>query len=171
MKNKILFLSLALSITTIIFADDVKINVAVPVEKPTIVDTSVEANLPRTESDFAKYSGYWKKQPKEVLSAEIEKLQEYIILEGAKARKSKLEYEKACINYVPNNDSEKLAKLREKEKELDKELKSVRNEIRKEIVLSPDLKVLYEKNLRNDLNVRHARLALSSLLEIQKEEK
>lgn len=171
MKIKILFLSLVILGSTAVFAEEAKLNVAVPVETPSVDLNSVEANLPRTDADFIKYSEYWKKQTKEALAEEIEKLEKFITVEGANARKSRMEYEKACKNFVPQGDSEKLTALREKEKQLANELSKVRQEIRNEIMLSPEIKKMSEENLRDNLNVRHARLALKGLQEIQREEK
>lgn len=169
MKNLIFILVLFSSL--VLFSKEVKLNVAVPVETPSVDLNSVEANLPRTDADFIKYSEYWKKQTKEALAAEIEKLEKFITVEGANARKSRMEYEKACKNFVPQNPSEKLTVLREKEKQLSNELSKVRQEIRNEIMQSPEIKKISDENLRDNLNVRHARLALKGLQEIKKEEK
>lgn len=171
MKIKILFLCLVALSSIAVFAEETKLNVVVPVEAPAVDSNSVEANLPRTDADFIKYSEYWKKQTKEALAAEIEKLEKFITVEGANARKSRMEYEKACKNFVPQAASEKLTALREKEKQLANELSKIRQEIRNEIMQSPEIKKLSEENLRDNLNVRHARLALKGLQEIQKEEK
>lgn len=169
MKNKILFSTLVVLILTLAFAEDVKLETAVPVEKTTVINNSVEANLPRTDEDFLKYKKYWSNQSNDALLKEIEKLQEYIITEGAEARKSRIEYEKKCIGFSPQNASEKINELRDKEKKLSAELAQVRQEIRNEILKSPEIKELSDKNLRNNLNVRHARLALEGLKKIKQE--
>lgn len=169
MKNKILLISIVILNSIIVFSEDVKLNEAVPVETPTLIENTVEKNLPRTDADFLKYKEYWSKQSNEAIQNEIEALQKYIIDEGAEARKSRMEYERKCIGFVPQNDSEKVNALRDKEKKLAAELAQVRQEIRNEILKSPEIKELAEKNLRNNLNVRHARLALEGLKQINKE--
>jgi hypothetical protein len=171
MKNKILFSFLVIFSLSLIYAEEVKLNVAVPIEKPATVDNSVEANLPRTDADFLKYKEYWSRQSVESIQKEIDVLQKYVIDTSAEARKSRMEYEKKCISFVPQNSSEKIDELRDKEKKLSAELAQVRKEIRNELLKSPELKELSEKNQRNNLNVRHARLALQALQKIKNENK
>lgn len=170
MKN--LFLLFSLFCFTFLLAEEKQLNVAVPVKTNIVKNNdTVEANLPRTDADFLKYSDYWKKQSKEALNNEIEKLQEFIVTESANARKSRIEYEKKYKTVVEKSDTEKIKALREKEKQLSEELSKVRQEIRNEIHNDPELKNALEINSRNNLNVRHARLALQGLQKIKNEEK
>lgn len=170
MKN--LFLLFSLFCFTFLLAEEKQLNVAVPVKTNIVKNNdTVEANLPRTDADFLKYSDYWKKQSKEALNNEIEKLQEFIVTESANARKSRIEYEKKYKAVVEKSNTEKIKALREKEKQLSEELSKVRQEIRNEIHNDPELKNALEINSRNNLNVRHARLALQGLQKIKNEEK
>lgn len=168
MKN-LIFLSF-LFCFTFVLAEEKQLNVAVPVEsKTTQTNDTVVANLPRTDADFLKYSDYWKKQSNEALDNEIKKLQEFIITEGANARKTRVEYEKKYKAVVEKSDTEKIKELREKEKQLSEELSKVRQAIRDEIQNDTELKKALEINSRNNLNVRHARIALQGLQKIKNE--
>ncbi len=171
MKTIFFILSLLFLIPLNLLSEQRELNIAVPVEFHAPTNSTVEANLPRTDADFSMYIQYWKKQSEEALNTEIESLQEFIITEGELARKTRIEYERAYLNFVPENNSERLTALREKEKQLESELNAVRQAIRNEVIQSPEVKELSEINLRHNLNVRHARLALKSLQQILSEKK